>query len=126
MKILEKKKLILHILIFSFLWITSVKLIASGADKILVVWNKSPETNVTIRWDQVEGVDPVVYYGESDFDDEWEKYPSSQKPTRILPNSYRMNTHFAEIDNLKPDQNYYFVIKDSKGVSERYWFKNSA
>ena len=111
--------------IFILLNISSLILLAGGADKILVVWNKNPENNATIRWDQVEGTDPIVHYGEGDFDDEWEEYPNSQFPTRILKNSYNMNTHFAELTDLKPDTKYYFIIKDSRGVSERYWFKTA-
>jgi len=36
-----------------------------------------------------------------------------------------MNTHFCEIDGLSPNTAYFFVIKDSKGVSERFWFKTA-
>ena len=107
------------------LMLTATFIFASGSDKYRIVWNKNPDSCVTIAWDQIEGSYPIVYFGETDFDDEWEKYPRSQKPTRILLNSYAMNTHFAEIQNLNPDQAYYFVIKDSKGVGERYWFKTA-
>ena len=112
-----------HLAIYLVLFSTTI--LASGADKILLVWNKNPETNITIRWDQVEGSDPIVYYGETDHDDEWEEYPYSQRPTRILTGSYRMNTHFAEISDLKPDHRYYFVIRDSRGTSRRFWFRTA-
>ncbi|MCB0730062.1 MAG: metallophosphoesterase family protein [Ignavibacteriae bacterium] len=105
--------------------ILTQNIFASGSDKYRIVWNKDPETCVTIGWDQVQGENPIVYFGDEDFGDDWEKYPRSQMPTRILADSYGMNTHFAEIENLKPDQSYYFVIKDSKGVGERYWFKTA-
>ena len=65
---------------------TNTPIFSSGADKIMVVWNSNPETTATIRWDQVQGNEPVVYYGESDFDDEWHEYKYSQMPTRILLN----------------------------------------
>ena len=125
MENIASKKIKFLLLLSTFLLVTVSNLFASGADKIMLVWNQNPETTITIRWDQVEGTDPVVYYGESDFDDEWEDYPNSQLPTRILMDSYEMNTHFAELINLKPDHAYYFVIKDSRGVSERYWFKTA-
>jgi len=120
-----KKIFVSYIIVNSLILISAEDILASGSDKYRIIWNKGPATNVTIGWDQVEGEDPIVYYGEVDFDDEWEKYPYSQKPTRILNNSYAMNTHFAEISNLKPDQAYYFVIQDSKGSGERYWFKTA-
>ena len=94
--------------------ILTQNIFASGSDKYRIVWNKDPETCITIGWDQVQGENPIVYFGDEDFGDDWEKYPRSQMPTRILGDSYGMNTHFAEIENLKPDQSYYFVIKDSK------------
>lgn len=104
---------------------TNFIVLASGSDKYRIIWNKNPENCITIGWDQVQGDNPIVYFGENDYDDDWEKYPRSQQPTRILLNSYGMNTHFAELSGLKPDQEYYFVIKDSKGVGERYWFKTA-
>jgi hypothetical protein len=36
-----------------------------------------------------------------------------------------MSTHCAKLQNLEPDQNYYFVIKDNIGVSKRYWFRTA-
>ncbi|MCP5062421.1 MAG: metallophosphoesterase family protein [Ignavibacteriae bacterium] len=119
----SQKKLI--VMIISLFLLLTINVFASGSDKYRVIWNQNPETTVTIGWDQVQGENPIVYFGEEDFDDEWEKYPRSQKPTRILLDSYGMNTHFAELENLKPDKAYYFVIKDSKGSGERYWFKTA-
>ena len=52
------------------------------------------------------------------------KYKYKQIPNTIQE-KYGMNTHFAKLNNLDADENYYFVIKDSKGVSERYWFKTA-
>ena len=36
-----------------------------------------------------------------------------------------MNTYYTKLENLEPDQAYYFVIKDSTGVSERFYFKTA-
>ncbi|MEE9430751.1 MAG: metallophosphoesterase family protein [Melioribacteraceae bacterium] len=125
MKKYSNIKFNLLLLLYSCCLILTSNTFASGSDKYRVVWNQNPESTVTIGWDQVQGSNPIVYYGEVDFDDEWEKYPFSQKPTRILMNSYAMNTHFVELENLTADKAYYFVIKDSKGVGERYWFKTA-
>lgn len=87
-----------------------------------LVWNDDPTSTMTIAWDQLRGEDPVIYYGEKDFNKKWKKYPHSQKPTRMRPGYRDMNTHFAKLTNLKPDHAYYFVIKDSEGIGSRYWF----
>jgi hypothetical protein len=36
-----------------------------------------------------------------------------------------MNNHFAKLTKLKADTAYYFVIKDSESVGERFWFKTA-
>ena len=36
-----------------------------------------------------------------------------------------MNTYYAEIKELESDQNYYFVVKDEFGVSERFYFRTA-
>jgi len=90
-----------------------------------LVWNDDPTTTMTIAWDQIRGENPVVYYGEQDFGRDWKKYPHSQQPTRTTIGYRGMNTHFAKLTGLKPDQAYYFVIKNSEGVGNRYWFRTA-
>ncbi len=34
-----------------------------------------------------------------------------------------MKNHFVDLSGLKPATAYYFIIKDSEGTSERFWFK---
>lgn len=90
-----------------------------------LVWNDDPTRTLTIAWDQVRGTDPVVYYGEKDFATNWQKYPFSQKPTRTSLGYRGMNSHFAKLTGLKPDQVYYFMIKDSEGIGRRFWFRTA-
>jgi len=90
-----------------------------------LVWNDDPTSTITIAWDQLWGENPVVYYGEKDFNKKWKSYPNSQQPTRTIIGYRGMNTHFAKLMNLKPDQAYYFVIKDSEGIGKRYWFRTA-
>lgn len=99
--------------------------LAPSTDKYRLVWADDPATTITIGWDQNYGKNPVVYYGPDDFKKTWKSYPDSSKPTRTIPGYLDMNTHFAKITGLKPNSNYYFVIKDSKGASERMWFKTA-
>lgn len=97
---------------------------AAKSDKYRLVWNDDPATNITVAWDQHEELNPVVMYGAKDHGKEYWKYKSSKKADRVL-DKYEMNTHFAKLTNLEPDQEYYFVIKDDAGVSERYWFRTA-
>lgn len=90
-----------------------------------VVWSGDPSTTATIAWDQITGKDPVLYYGTKDGDEDPEKYDHSTPPTRNVPDYRGMNTMFVRLENLKPDQNYYFFIKDSEDESDQFWFRTA-
>ena len=90
-----------------------------------LVWNDDPTTTITIAWDQLRGENPVIHYGKKDFDAKWNNYPYSQTPARTTLGYRGLNTHFAKLTGLKPDQVYYFIIKDSEEISKRYWFRTA-
>ncbi len=90
-----------------------------------LVWNDDPTSTIIIAWDQLRGENPVVYYGEKDFNKKWKDYPYSQEPTHTTIGYRAMNTHFAKLTGLKPDQDYYFIIKDSEGIGNRCWFRTA-
>jgi hypothetical protein len=96
----------------------------AASDKYRLVWNEVPANNITVAWDQREEANPAVYYGTEDNGRAFWKYAHSKSADRIL-DKYEMNTHFAMLTDLLPDQAYYFVIKDDHGVSERYWFRTA-
>lgn len=97
----------------------------SSTARYRLVWNDDPTTTITVAWDQIRGENPVVYYGEKKIDKKWKKYSHSQKPARTTLGYRGMNTHFARLTDLKPDQVYYFIIKDSEGIGKRYWFRTA-
>ena len=103
----------------------SVALAAPTTNKYRIVWSGDVSSSATIAWDQLSGENPVVYYGPKDFGTQWDKYPLQQKPTRKVLNYRGMNNHFAKLTDIKADQDYYFVIKDSEDISDRYWFKTA-
>jgi len=109
----------------TFFSCTSTKPIAKQPSKYRLVWTDDPTTKVTIAWDQGQVENPVVYYGKDDFGQEWQKYPAEQIPTRIVAEYRGMNNHFATLQNLEPEQNYYFVIRDNEYTSDRFWFKTA-
>ncbi|UCE05474.1 MAG: metallophosphoesterase family protein [bacterium] len=122
--------LISFVIVFSFSAINNVANHSTNdktqfTARYRLVWNDDPTTTITIAWDQVQGTDPVVCYGTEDFKRKWRKYPHFQNPTRTTTGYRGMNTHFARLAGLKPDQAYYFVIKDSIGVSKRFWFRTA-
>jgi hypothetical protein len=97
----------------------------AASDKYRLVWNDDPTSTLTIAWDQNDSVkSPVVLYSETDHGRKYWKYEHDQQASLIRSN-YDMNTHFAGLSGLKANTPYYFVIKDERGVSERYWFKTA-
>jgi hypothetical protein len=79
---------------------------------------------MVIGWEQDGGSGATVYYGTTDFGQNWASYPSSHTPDRTV-NASGMDNSFARLTGLTPNTAYYFVIKDSDGVSPRFWFKTT-
>ncbi len=97
------------------------KNITAKTDKYRCIWNADPSTMMTIGWGQVSGTNPVVYYDTEDYGNNWEAYTYAQNYSHSIL-SKGMDNHFARLTSLMPGTTYYFVIKDSEGVSERYFF----
>jgi len=81
-----------------------------------------PSTTLTIGWDQITGDNPLVYYGITDYGENYAKYSNHAYPKRTV-HAKGMHNHFARLSKLRPNTVYYFVIKDSEGVSKRYSFR---
>lgn len=96
----------------------------AGNDRYRLILTDDPATTVMIGWNQTSGDDPVVYYGTTDFGKAWEQYPNQQTVTRKVYYKF-MSNHFVKLTNLQPNTAYYFVIRDSKDVSRRFWFKTA-
>ncbi len=96
----------------------------AGAERIRIVWTDSPATAAVVAWDQVSGEAPVVRFDTTNRGGDGADYRFAKAPTRVEP--YRgMNNHFAALTDLRSDTAYYFVIEDSEGVSERFWFRTA-
>lgn len=112
------KKIILTLLLLAVL-----STYASN-DKYRLIITDNPATTIMIGWNQISGSNPVVYYGTTDNGTNWSNYPNSKSVDRSV--SYKgMSNTFAKLTGLSPNTNYYFVIKDSQGVSSRFWFKTA-
>ncbi len=91
-------------------------------DKYRLSWRTNPSSSMVVGWNQLDGDNGTVYYGTKDFGTEWEKYPFKQSIDRVQKYGV-LNNRFSRLTKLKSDTAYYFVIKDSNSISQRFWFK---
>lgn len=103
---------------------SSSSLEARDTEKHRVVWRDNPSTTAVVAWVQSSGSNPVVHFGDEDFGTNAAAYPSSQAPDRIETH-FSLQHHFVRLSGLDPDTPYYYVIEDSEGVSQRYWFRTA-
>lgn len=90
-----------------------------------IVWENTPESEALIIWDQFSGTNPKIHYSILDHGQNTANYENSKSPDSSL--SFKsMSNQFAKISGLQADTNYYFVISDSQGVSERMYFRTAA
>ncbi|BDD05217.1 hypothetical protein AUTU_27000 [Aureibacter tunicatorum] len=93
-------------------------------DKYRLVLRDDPSSTITIAWNQISGSGATVYYGTTDHGTNWQNYSNSKTVDRSV--SYRgMNNQFARLTNLSANTAYYFVVRDSEGTSQRFWFKTA-
>ncbi|MGB0974108.1 MAG: fibronectin type III domain-containing protein [Flavobacteriaceae bacterium] len=98
-------------------------LLASNS-RYRIILTDDPATTIMIGWDQNSGTNPIVHFGTTDYGTTWGNYPTSKSVDRTV--SYKgMNNNFAKLTGLTPDTNYYFVIRDSEGTSQRFWFRTA-
>lgn len=98
---------------------------SSATDKYRITWNTDPTTEATIAWNQKQGDTGVVYYGTVDHKRHHEDYKKSQKVDRVQE-FHEMKNCFVRLKGLTPDTEYFYVIKDGKGVSRRLKFRTAA
>lgn len=105
-----------------FLFITLS--LSANTDRYRLILTSDPATSITIGWDQISGHNPIVYYGTEDHGIKHDSYLYSKKVDRKI--SYRgMDNYFARLRGLLPNTVYYFVIKDSRETSKRFWFRTA-
>ncbi len=97
----------------------------ADTDKYRIVWQSKPESEATVIWNQISGMNPKIYYSTLDHGQNTGNYENSKSPDSTL--SYKgMSNQFVNLNGLQADTNYYFVIADSQGVSERMYFRTAA
>lgn len=113
--------LILHTMTWMFLIIAATSVSAKTLRYRLIVRN-DPANSMVIGWEQRSCEGAVVYYGPVDHGTAYQNYPMSKPADRTVVHK-EMDNHFARLRGLMPNTAYYFVIRDSEGLSDRYWFK---
>jgi hypothetical protein len=103
---------------------TETPVISTSTEKYRLTWRDNTSTTMVVGWNQVTGTNPVVHYGTTDFGSNYASYPLSKAVDRTV-SSKGMNNKYARLTGLQADTAYYFVIKDSEGVSKRFWFKTA-
>ena len=93
-------------------------------DKFRLIIRDDPATTICIGWNQVSGEAPLVYYGSKDLGTDYAQYPHKHSPDRAIEFK-GMKNRYARLTYLKPDTKYYFIVKDSEGISPRFWFKTA-
>ena len=79
---------------------------------------------MVIGWNQKSGQSPVVYLDVVDYGQEYSRYRFSKAPDQVVTMK-GMNNHFVRLRGLQPNTVYYFVIRDSEGISPRFSFKTA-
>ncbi len=110
-------------LVVSLLVIQSADLWSKSA-RFRCMWRSDPATTMVIGWDQVSGIEPIVYYGQKNLGANASAYKFSRKPDRIV-RSKGMNNHFVRLSGLKPGAIYYFIVKDNEGSSQTFSFRTA-
>jgi len=97
----------------------------ADTDKYRLILNSDPSSSMMIAWNQISGSNPTVYYDTVDYgNSDYTLYAFSKTVDRAT--SYAgMENKFASITGLTPDTNYYFIIHDSQGNSQRFWFRTA-
>jgi hypothetical protein len=103
-----------------FIWSTVLNLEAKTG-RFRAMWRDDPATSMVIGWDQMSGTLPMFHYDEIDNGAKVELYKFKRKPDYVHA-ARSLNNHFVRLTGLKPNTTYYFILKDSEGISRRYSF----
>ena len=113
-----------HFFLFFSLSLFFQSTILGMTDRYRCMWHDDPATTMVIGWDQQSGHSPKVYYDVMDWGTGITSYNFSSEVNNVVQ-AKGMNNHFARLTNLYPNTVYYFIIKDSEGISKRMSFKTA-
>ena len=89
---------------------------------VRATFKNDPATSVVIGWHKGDGRERAdrFYYDTVDHGTDYRSYAYSQSPDAVT-DYFGIESAFVELKDLEPDTKYYFVIKNSYGVSKRYY-----
>ena len=91
------------------------------ADKLRMMFYKTSKS-LTLAWCQESGKSPVIFFDTEQNFEQTKKLGKALVPDKDF--FYKgMHTFFASFKNLESNTIYKFIIKDSQGESQIYWFK---
>lgn len=122
MMIPKKSVLFLFILFFAILMISDVY---GKTRRYRLIWSEDPATAATIGWEKLGASGQTIYYGLEDHGTDTTAYANKKKPSRSV-NFRGMENQFVRLSALQPNTIYYFVIADTEGSSNRYWFRTAS
>ncbi len=99
-------------------------LLSRDTEKHRVIWRDNPSTTAVVAWVQSSGSNPILHFGPTDFGTNSGSYPLSQAPDRVETH-FALQHNFVRLTGLLPDTPYYYVIVDSNGSSQRFWFRTA-
>mgnify|MGYP003113474451 CR=1 FL=1 len=113
-------------LILSYLFILGVFCTYANTGKYRLILVDDPATTITVGWDQLLGsvTSATVHYGTVDHGINYASYAFSKTVDRTIGHK-GMNNHFARLTGLSANTNYYFVLHDNEGTSQRFWFRTA-
>lgn len=111
-------------LLLTYLFILIVCFTYGNNDKYRLILVDDPSSTITIGWNQISGTSPIVHYDTVDHGTNHALYTFSKTEDRAVSHK-GMDNRFVRLTGLTPNTNYYFVINDSQGTSQRFWFKTA-
>ena len=110
---------------FLLFFLLVLQFVEARSARFRVMWNDDPATTMVIGWDQVAGEKPILLYDTKDYGRTSSGYQFSKAPDRVVQ-AKGMANHFVFLSGLEPNTEYFFVVKDSDGHSQRYAFQTAS
>ncbi|MES9884344.1 MAG: DNRLRE domain-containing protein, partial [Sedimenticola sp.] len=95
----------------------------ADTDKHRLVWTQDPASTMTIGFSPVSGTDFHVKMGATTSENQWQRYDITN--TRDFDGSGQLISHFVKATSLVSDTAYHYKVCDSRGCSDRMWFKTA-
>ena len=96
-------------------------LVDAATQHVRVVWNDSPDKNMTVAF-AASASGAYLKYGSSTDELTWQRANVTRVGTFGSP---VITTQFVQLSQLTPNTAYYMQACDSSGCGQRYWFKTA-